>query len=85
MQPGRSGDHHRQPESEREHALVRQRGVDHLAHGLAVHVLHCEEVGAVVAADVEHLRDVLVVERRDQPGLVEKHRNERVVLDVRGA
>ena len=46
---------------------------------LAVHVLHREVVNAGVLADLEHLRDVLVIERRREPGLVQEHLDRRDV------
>ncbi len=50
------------------------------AQVLAVHVLHREVVDARVLADLEHLRDVLVVERRRESRLVQEHLHGRVVV-----
>ena len=47
---------------------------------LPVHVLHREVVNAAVLADLEHLRDVLVVERRREPRFVQEHLHRGVIV-----
>jgi hypothetical protein len=47
-----------------------------LTQALAMHVLHRNEVGAVVLAQLEDLDDVGVLEDRCQPRLVEEHLDE---------
>jgi hypothetical protein len=54
------------------------------AQVLAVHVLHRQEVDAGLLADLEHLRDVVVVERGGQPGLVEEHLHRGRILCALG-
>ena len=53
----------------------------HLAQRLAVEVLHGDPVGVVVLPEVEHLRDVGVVDPRGDPRLVEEHIDELVIFD----
>ena len=50
------------------------------AQVLAVHVLHREVVDAAVLADLEHLRDVLVVERGGEPRLVQEHLHRGLIV-----
>jgi hypothetical protein len=49
---------------------------EHTAQILAVHVLHREEVLAVLLADVVDVDDVVVVQRRGEARLVEEHLHE---------
>ena len=58
---------------------LRDARFHHLAQIDAVDVLHHEEVAVVDDADVVDLRDVRVLERRDQPRLVEEELGHLVV------
>ena len=78
-------------EHDRERVLHRELGRGaplHLAHDgaqvLALNVLHRDEVGAVDHAEVEHLHDVRVRERRRDARLVEEHLDEPLILVHRG-
>jgi hypothetical protein len=76
VQARRGGTDDRQPQIEREPHAPRGRGLEDRAHRLAVDVLHRQEVRAIVrASELEHLSDVLVVQRSDEASLVEKHRH----------
>ena len=59
--------------------LARRRLAQDPAQVLAVHVLHREEVLAVLEADVVDGGDVRVIERRDEARLVEQHPDEALV------
>jgi hypothetical protein len=54
------------------------------AQVLPVHVLHREVVDAGVLANLEHLRDVLVIERSREPRLVEEHLHRDLVARALG-
>jgi hypothetical protein len=58
----------------------RHRALEQRAHGVAVDVLHRQEVGLVLAPDLEHPGDVGVVQRRRHPRLVEEHLHELLVV-----
>ena len=58
-------------------AAQRVRAMQQRAHGLAVHVLHREEVRVAELSDVVDLRDVGMLELRREPRLVEEHPHER--------
>ena len=77
MQPGAQAD--RDVERVLEVELVARRAMEDPRQVLAVDVLHREEVFAVLEPDVVDLRDVGVVETRDQAGLVEQHPHEPLV------
>jgi len=80
---GRAG-HDREREIERDARAVRAGLREQAAHVLPVHVLHREVVDAVLLPDLEHLRDVLVVERGREPRLVEEHLHGRDVVRALG-
>ncbi len=52
---------------------------------LAMHVLHREEVLAILLADIVDLDDVVMVQRCGEPGLVEEHRDIPDVARLLGA
>ncbi len=66
----------REHAADRDQLAHRVRAMQQRAHGLAVHVLHREEVAVAEAADVVHLRDVRVLELGREPRLVEEHAHE---------
>jgi hypothetical protein len=53
--------------------------LQHRAHGLAVHVLHREEVRVAELSGVVDLRDVRVLELRGEARFFEEHPHERDV------
>ncbi|KYF66223.1 hypothetical protein BE15_35130 [Sorangium cellulosum] len=53
----------------------------HLPERLAVEVLHGDPVSVVVLPEIEHLRDVGVVDASRDTRLVEEHVDELIVLD----
>jgi molecular chaperone DnaK (HSP70) len=73
IEPGRHARRHGDPELVGQPVARARRLHQHPARVAAVHVLDGEEVLRVVAADAEHPGDVLVVERRQHPGLFEEH------------
>jgi hypothetical protein len=84
VQPGGGTGDHRQRHLDRDLALERRHPLQHVAHVLAVHVLHREEVAVADPTDVVDLRDVRMVELRGEAGLVEEHRHETMVARVLG-
>ena len=56
------------------------RALEQRTHGLAVDVLHREEVRVAELSDVVDLRDVRMLELRREPRLVEEHPHERLVV-----
>jgi hypothetical protein len=80
VQPGRHRrrdvDAHRQ----RDALAGGHRALEQRAHGVAVDVLHRQEVRVVLEADLEHPGDVRVVQRRRHPRLVEEHLDELLVV-----
>ena len=78
VQRRRHSTHDREGTRQSHAAHLRGRALD-LMHALAVHVLHREKVLAAVAAEVDDVHDVRVVEPRSQPRLVEEHLQERLV------
>ncbi len=73
VQPGRDAGDDRQHRLQRDLSAQRTRAQHEVAHGLAVHVLHREEVRAAEAADIVDLRDVRVLELDREARLVEEH------------
>ena len=71
---------HGQRELERDARALAPCPREQSAQILAMDVLHGQEVDAGVLADLEHLSDVLVVQRRGEPGLVEEHLNGRLIV-----
>ena len=80
VQPrGRPGDH-RQRQLERDPRALAPRLGEQRPEILAVDVLHRQEVDARVFTDLEHLRDVLVIQRRGESCLVEEHLHRGVIV-----
>ena len=80
VQPRAGVGHDAQGERDRELAAARLGLLRDPAHVLAVDVLHGDEVRAALVAEVEDLRDVRVVQPRRDPGLVQEHLHELLVL-----
>ena len=76
VERGRRRERDRDAVLERHPALVLGHVREEPAQILAVHVLHREEVLAVLLADVVDVDDVVVVQRRREPRLVEEHLHE---------
>ena len=83
VQPGGGADDDLQNVLGRQPPTLRLDRTDDLAQVLADDVLHREEEGAVVVADVVHLRDVGVMQRRRQASLRQQHPDEVLVVRVR--
>ena len=64
----------------RDALLAPARRVDHLAQRLPRHVLHGDEVRALVLPELEHLHDVAVVHPRRETRLAEEQLDELLVL-----
>ncbi len=74
----------REHERQRDRLALRDRTAQDRAQVLAVHVLHREERLVAVEPDVEHARDVRVVQRRSEVRLVAEHPHELRILGELG-
>ena len=84
VQAGRGTGDDRERELER-YALALAAGLgEQRAQILAMHVLHREVVDAAVLADLEHLRDVLVVQARGEARFIEEHLDRDVIVRALG-
>ena len=73
LEPGRRPGDHGQRQLERD-ARPRAPGLgEQRTEVLSVNVLHRQEVDAGVLADLEDLRNVLMVQRGSEPRLIEEH------------
>jgi hypothetical protein len=76
---GRPGDHG-QRELDRDPRSLRACPGEQRPQILAVDVLHRQEVDAAVLAHLEHLRDILMVQRRGESRLVQEHLDRGLVV-----
>ena len=80
VQARRGAGDHGEDDAERDLPAQRARALEQATHGLAVHVLHGEEERIAELSDVEHLRDVRVLELGRESGLFQEHLDEVVVV-----
>jgi hypothetical protein len=85
MQPRGRGTGDRQHVLERDQLVAPADRSEERPRILTVDVLHREEVLAVVATDVGDRHDVVVMERRGDPRLVEEHRDVALIARRVGA
>lgn len=76
---------HRDDQLERDLFAALEHDSQQTAEVLAMHVLHREVRLAALLADVEHLDDVVVMERGGEPGLRNEHVDERRIVLLIGA